>query len=532
MSLSKKKKPIPTVTQDKKKKIGFFSAIMLVIGSCVGAGVFFKARYILTNVHQDFVLSIVSWIIAAIAVIAMSLALIEVASVSLKSDKGIMEWNKVFNRRWIYYASKNFMTFLYMPITYFFMPVYACQSLLEAVHSFGVDVSSVPWWLILVISLITNIWFIIVSGLSVRAGNIQSWMINMVKFIPMIVAAVIGFVVLGINKGALPPGIVLPGSDTVPSRVPDAYRLQALSPSLGLFCSLSAIFFAYDGFYVASGIQSEMKEPKKTPIALVIGLSLVTVFYLLIAISSMIGSNSGDWNGFKDISNSEAWKICYGILSIFIAFGVFGIVNSYAIWTPRFMESLILDDEFFEFFAKYKHKVNLERPVLGIKISLILTIPIVVIFTVIGALGYLNIGGFDNSIAPEVAKLYSFADLSSSWTAVIVFGFIAFALFGCLTNRYTKKVKTNKTKLFIPCAIISLVLIAISLVLEVVNPFYSLVYVVNHKAELGSEYQTTLIGTILTIIVLFLYVAGMLLPIFSDFKHEKKLKLIRSWVEY
>ncbi len=520
MNPFKKKQPENvTVTEDTKKKIGFFSAIMLVIGSCVGAGVFFKARYILNNVHQDFVLSIIAWIIAAIAVVAMSLALIEVASSSLKSDKGIMEWNKVFNRKWIYYASKNFMSFLYMPITYFFMPVYACQSLLEAVQSFGVDVSGVPWWAILIVSLVTNIWFIIVSGLSARAGNIQTWMINMVKFIPMIVAAIIGFVVLGINK-TLPDNIVLPGEPH--PAAPDGYRLQALDPSLGLFCSLSSIFFAYDGFYVASGIQSEMKEPKKTPLALVIGLSLVTVFYLLIAISSMVGSENGAWDGFRNAFGAEGWKVFYGILSIFIAFGVFGIVNSYAMWTPRFMEALILDDEFFEFFSRYKNKINLERPVIGVNISLALSIPIVIIFTLVGALGYLNVGGFDNSVNAKVANLYSFADLSSSWTAVLVFAFIAFSIYGCLRNRWTKKVNTTKTKLFIPTAIISLILITVSLLLEFIGPFYSLGYVLLHPGI--EDYDTILLSSILIIAVLFLYLAIMIIPIRYDLKFEKKIK--------
>lgn len=66
------------------------------------------------------------------------------------------------------------MTFLYMPITYFFMPVFACQSLLDAIHSFGVSIDGVQWWVILIISLVTDVWFIIVSGCSTNAGNIQS----------------------------------------------------------------------------------------------------------------------------------------------------------------------------------------------------------------------------------------------------------------------------------------------------------------------------------------------------------------------
>ncbi len=114
----------------------------------------------------------------------------------------------------------------------------------------------------------------------------------MIKFFPLVVAAVIGFVIFGINHGTVPDGVVLPGGTHHAPENP--YQLQAISPAIGLFCSLSAIFFAYDGFYVAAGIQSEMKEPKKTPTVLVVGLSLVTVFYLLIAVSSMLGAEKGE----------------------------------------------------------------------------------------------------------------------------------------------------------------------------------------------------------------------------------------------
>ena len=40
-----------------KKKIGFFSAMMIVVGSCIGAGIFFKAGGVLTNTGNSVVLA-------------------------------------------------------------------------------------------------------------------------------------------------------------------------------------------------------------------------------------------------------------------------------------------------------------------------------------------------------------------------------------------------------------------------------------------------------------------------------------------
>ena len=51
-----------TVTK-KHKKISFFSAILLVIGSSIGAGIFLKNAEILRNVQGSIYLSIFSCII-------------------------------------------------------------------------------------------------------------------------------------------------------------------------------------------------------------------------------------------------------------------------------------------------------------------------------------------------------------------------------------------------------------------------------------------------------------------------------------
>jgi amino acid transporter len=42
-----------------KKKIGFFSVILLVVGSCIGAGIFFKNKSILADAQGSIVLAII-----------------------------------------------------------------------------------------------------------------------------------------------------------------------------------------------------------------------------------------------------------------------------------------------------------------------------------------------------------------------------------------------------------------------------------------------------------------------------------------
>jgi amino acid transporter len=44
----------------KKKQLGFMSCILVVVGACIGAGIFFKNGSILKNTQGSIVLSVIS----------------------------------------------------------------------------------------------------------------------------------------------------------------------------------------------------------------------------------------------------------------------------------------------------------------------------------------------------------------------------------------------------------------------------------------------------------------------------------------
>jgi amino acid transporter len=56
-SVVNKKKSVSDLS--KKKQLGFMSCIFVVIGACVGAGIFFKNGSILANTQNSIILSIV-----------------------------------------------------------------------------------------------------------------------------------------------------------------------------------------------------------------------------------------------------------------------------------------------------------------------------------------------------------------------------------------------------------------------------------------------------------------------------------------
>ena len=192
-------KPPENITKpNKTKKIGFFSAIFLVFGVTTGTGIFLRSKAVLEK--SAF---IIVWLIAGFAVIVMALSLVEVAS-GCDDNLSIIGWTKKFSTLHIYKATKFLMTYLYLPFTYMVMPTYVILQFQNGLSAFTNNANVInfnnskgaPWFYFL-IALAISVWALFTGGLSSKIGNIQNWILTIIKFIPMIAVTIIGFVFIG-----------------------------------------------------------------------------------------------------------------------------------------------------------------------------------------------------------------------------------------------------------------------------------------------------------------------------------------------
>lgn len=538
-------------TQSTSKKISFFAAMLIVMGSSIGAGIFLKAGGVLDSVQGSLVLAIITWLIAAFAVISMALALVEIAS-ARNDNLSLIGWCKVFNNRSIYKASKNFMFYVYLPLTYFFMPFYMLLQIQDGVSGFlatttdglgspalNVGNGKADWVIWLIIALAISIFFIILSGYSSRAGNIMNMGITAIKFLPLAFCGIIGFVFVGIfgaQTSEFGAGIHA-GINTSTALVNDAQTgFGGMSPGIGIFLAIGAIFFAYDGFYVTAGLQSEMKEPKRTPIAILFGLGATTVIYLIVAIS-MSMNGSGSFYGFGDWLASENLGWLFGLVNVAIAIGILGIINGFAMWSPRFVEDLISENEV-PFSERFKSRLNANKPKIGIIYCLVLSIPIVILFTLIGALAYPSVGAYqgfygNDEITPGLGGtpgLYNFCDIMGTWTAVLAFTFIMLPIAGGLKNRKIHFVKTDEKKWFTWSAYATVIIVSLALIFLFIEPFVNLA-LLSQSAFPGVTFTTAeIVGRVMKVFVLLLFVGIMIVPTFIEDKIH--IKQYGSIAEY
>lgn len=548
-----------------KKQIGFFSAMLVVVGSCIGSGIFFKAKSVLTGSENSIILAMACWIFVAIAVLCMALALIEIAAV--RSDNlSILGWSRSFNNRFVYRMCKNYIFYLYTPIRGFFLPIYVILAFQDAVASIYIQKgipyngfgTNVDWLIIMFLSIAITSYFIISTAYSIKLANAQSWIITSVKFIPLAIAAIVGFVAFATAGANLPldESHYVPGLNPSPNNGLYEYTFNTFTGGFGFFIAASAILYAYDGFYTTAGIKSQMKEPKKSPFAILIGLIVTTIIYLAIAISMSLGSTGGNPQGLVWFfaKNNILWL--YAMFQMIIAIGIFGVSNGYYMFANRMMEDLIREGEvpFSVWAAKHTNKYKRGDADVAVLYNIVISTIFIIILCLIGSLAYINTtdaapgvlfgsasllpqdiadkltsatvsGNIYYTYGVGVGKLYTFTDMISSWSALFIFLFVILILYGGLRNRKKEVVKTNRTKSFVPATIISMIFISVPVLMTFVEPFVNLFFLIPIHENIGkysgvagsvnsvAQFNEILIARIMAAVMLIVYWVIIVVPV-------------------
>ena len=115
-------------------------------------------------------------------------------------------------------------------------------------------------------------------------------------------------------------------------------RLILVKLSPGIISCSPEIIFSYDNFYSPTGLQIEMQEPKKAPLALVIGLAIVLIINIDISLFLLLSNSNGRINEIYLLSNIH-WLV--PLMQFLITISLLVIINGTAIFSPFFYIELI-----------------------------------------------------------------------------------------------------------------------------------------------------------------------------------------------
>ncbi len=311
-----------------EKRYGLPTAICMVVGTVIGSGVFFKAQNVLQATGGNMPIGILAWVITGLLMIICSLQFAMMATKYEKVSGAVDYAEATCGKSYAYYLAW-FLVNVYYP---------AMTSVLAWVSAryFGVLFG----WSLVSAEVLALAGFFLVASYMINAlspklaGKFQV-SATVIKLIPICLMAIVGTVVGSLN------GTLSTNFSTVVTETTGGI-------GSGLFGAVVATVFAYEGWIVATSINAELKNAKRTlPLALVIGSLIVVAAYVLYYIGVAGGAtnevlmNEGATTAFTHIFGTVGGTI----LNVFIVISCLGTLNGLMVAVTRGMYAIAMRDE-------------------------------------------------------------------------------------------------------------------------------------------------------------------------------------------
>ena len=308
-----------------KRKYGLPTAIAMVVGIVIGSGVFFKAEVVLKATGGDMPLGIAAWAIVGVIMLVCALTFSILASKYEKLN-GLVDYAEMTaGSRYAYYVGW-FMAVIYNPTL---TAVLAWVSARYFCVLLGWDPTGGGCMVIAGFFLVAS--FVINALAPVAAGKFQV-STTVIKLVPLVLMALVG-TAAGLMSG-------MTAQNFTRTVVADG------AAGGGLFASVVAVAFAYEGWIIATSINAELRDARRSlPRALVIGSVIVVVVYIFyyVGLSGAVPSDrlmeSGQ-AGAKLAFQNIFGNVGGALLFVFVVISCLGTLNGLMMGNVRGMYAL------------------------------------------------------------------------------------------------------------------------------------------------------------------------------------------------
>ena len=306
-----------------EKKYGLFMAICMVIGIVIGSGIFFKAQDILVDTGGNMLIGVLAFLIGGVVMIICALSFANFAS-KYEKVNGIVDYAEaIVGKKYAYFVGW-FVSIIYFPAM---TSVLAWVSARYTLVLFGS--SDITGGLCLALACMYLIMAYALNVLSPKLAGKFHVSSTIIKLIPILIMIVVGTIIGLINENTVKAFSEVSSSSSV--------RFDSI------FSAIVAASFAYEGWIIATTINSELKDSKKNlPKALVIGTLIIIVVYTLYFISLTGGANTETlMNKGATIAFTNLFGNIGGtILNAFIVVSCWGTLNGLMLGCTRGVYSL------------------------------------------------------------------------------------------------------------------------------------------------------------------------------------------------
>lgn len=310
------------------KRYGLVTAIAMVVGIVIGSGVFFKAEKILNCTGGDLQIGILAWIIGGLIMVVCAYTFSTMAT-KYEKVNGVVDYAEaMLGKKYGYYLGW-FMATMYFPAMTSVLAWVTARyfSVLMGWDITGGSCMVIAGFLLVAIYALNTLSPVLAGKLQVST--------TVIKLIPLLL-----MVVFGTAKG-LSSGLLVQNFTEV--AVPAS---EMGGKGYMLFTAVCATSFAYEGWIIATSINSELKDAKKNlPKALVIGTLIVMAAYVLYyiglagAVDNTVMMESGETGAKMAFANVFS-NIGGTLLFVFIVISCLGTLNGLMLGTVRGLYAL------------------------------------------------------------------------------------------------------------------------------------------------------------------------------------------------
>ena len=324
-----------------EKRYGLFTAACMVVGIVIGSGIFFKTKDVLTAADGNAFHSIFAWVISGLIMVVIATTF-GVMATKYEKVNGVVDYAEATCGKTYAYFMGWFMSLIYYPaMTSVLAWVSARYTLLLVGYRevpLFVDLKSTlnsPECITLALFYMVLIYFL--NTIAPRLAGKFQVSSTAVKLIPIVFIGIIGFII-GLFNGNLGANLDV---EAVGSLNSDP------SVSTGLFPAICGTIFAYEGWVVATTINSEVKNSKRNlPIALCIGTLIIVAAYTLYNIGILGLAGIADiTSGGTQVAFAYFGKVVSKIIGMFIVISCLGTLNGLMLGCCRGIYSLAAREE-------------------------------------------------------------------------------------------------------------------------------------------------------------------------------------------
>ncbi|SDF52388.1 APC family permease [Epilithonimonas hungarica] len=337
-----------------EKKLKLWDAVMIVMGSMIGSGIFIVSADIMRNLGSGYWM-IVVWLITAVMTVAAAISYGELSAMFPKAGGQYTYITEIFGKPmgflygWGMFTVIQTGTIAAVAVAFGKFTAYLVPALNDAAPIFQSGEFKITWIQILAIGVILFLTFVNTRG--VESGKLLQNVFTTSKIIALLGLIVLGFVLISQSNWSSNMSF---GWDAFQNLKQTEWKSISGATVLGgIAAAMVGSVFSSVAWENVTFISGEIENPKKNVVkAMILGTSAVMILYLLV---NFVYLNALDRDSIAFAANDRvavaAAEKMFGnagtiIIAVLVMISTFGCVNGIVLAGARVFQTMAKDGLF------------------------------------------------------------------------------------------------------------------------------------------------------------------------------------------